>query len=85
MFGMYSGLGARTTSASVGAPALAGPDAQEITPRPPRRVCVLHEDLDALEVAARLIAQGAAMGARAARTCAAIVFETDCTRTYLRP
>jgi hypothetical protein len=37
--------------------------------------------LDALEVAARLIAQGAAMGARAARTCAAIVFETDCRRT----
>ena len=47
-----------------------------ITPRPPRRVCERPAAPRARALAPRLIAAGAANGARAAAHCAAIV-ETD--------
>jgi hypothetical protein len=73
LLGMYSGRGARTTSASTGAPP---PVEARITPRPPRRVCERPAAPRARALAPRLIAAGAANCARAAADCAAIV-ETD--------
>ena len=70
---MYSGRGARATSASAGAPP---PVEARITPRPPRRVCERPAAPRARALAPRLIAAGAASCARATAHCAAIV-ETD--------